>query len=290
VILIENELISVEISPWGGTLQSIRCKQTGLEYLWQGDRTYWGGRAPNLFPFVGRLFQERYTYKGESYAMKCHGFLGKTELLPEQTASDRCAFLLTDSEQTREIYPFQFLLRLEYMLEGRQIHICYQVKNLGEDTMYCGFGGHPGFNVPLEKGLAFEDYCVTFSERMDCSLVQFSQGVLTEGKQPYSLQDGRRLMLHHGLFHFDAVVFADCPREVTLASEKGSHGVTVRYPDMPYVGFWHKPNTDAPFLCIEPWSVLPGREGVVEEIVSMSDMTAIEPGKTAVNQWSIEVF
>ena len=28
--------------------------------------------------------------------------------------------------------------------------------------MYFGVGGHPGFAVPLEKGLAFEDYCLQF--------------------------------------------------------------------------------------------------------------------------------
>ena len=29
--------------------------------------------------------------------------------------------------------------------------------------MYFGLGGHPGFNVPLEAGLSFEDYCLEFS-------------------------------------------------------------------------------------------------------------------------------
>lgn len=290
MIQIENEYLSVQLSSRGGTLQSIYSKTADLEYLWQGDRTYWGGRAPNLFPFVGRLFQERYTYQGESYAMKCHGFLSKTELETEQTASDRCAFILRDSPETLEIYPFHFHLRLEYALEGSRIQIRYQVKNLGNKTMYCGFGGHPGFRVPLEPELRFEDYCVSFPEETDCNVVNFSQGVLTEGQEPYPLQDRCRLPLHHGLFHHDAVVFANCPREVTLASQKGTHGVTVSYPDMPYVGFWHKPNTDAPFVCIEPWSVLPGREGVVEDLAGMPDMTSIEPGDVAVNQWSIRIF
>lgn len=290
MVLIENEKLAVQISPRGATLQSIQSKRTGLEYLWQGDRTYWGGRAPNLFPFVGRLHQERYTYRGKSYSMKCHGFLGKMELTPEQTAPDRCAFLLASSQQTLEIYPFLFRLRLEYKLENTTIHIRYLVENPGSETMYCGFGGHPGFQVPLEPGLSFEDYSICFPERTACNLVCFSQNVLTEGTKPYVLEEGCRLPLHHGLFHFDAVVFADCPREVTLASDKGSHGVTLRYPQMPYVGFWHKPNTDAPFLCIEPWSVLPGREGVVEDITQMPDMPPIEPGKTAENHWSIEIF
>lgn len=290
MIHIENDILSVDISPRGGTLQSIFHKQTGLEYLWQGDRTYWGGRAPNLFPFVGRLYQERYLYCGTSYSMKCHGFLGKSEMIPEQTGADRCVFVLSDSPETLEIYPFPFSLRLEYILEGNSIRIRYAVTNCGEKTMYCGFGGHPGFNVPLESHLCFEDYAISFPEKTSCNIVNFSQGVLTVDQEQYTLEDDCRLPLKHGLFHHDAVVFANAPRQVTLSSEKSKHGVTVAYPDMPYVGFWHKPKTDAPFVCIEPWSVLPGREGVVEDLETMADMTAVEPGKTAINAWSIMLF
>lgn len=64
----------------------------------------------------------------------------------------------------------------------------------------------------------------------------------------------------------------------------------VSWPQMPYVGFWHKPHTDAPFVCIEPWSVLPGREGVVEELEKMADRTKLQPGETRSNDWEIEVW
>lgn len=290
MIIIENEHISVVISPQGGTLQSIRSKESGIEYLWQGDRAYWGGRAPNLFPFVGRLYQEQYAYAGKTYPMKCHGFLGKQELTPEQTASDSCAFILTDSPETLAIYPFHFILRLEYRLENNQLYICFRVKNTGKNTMYCGFGGHPGFNVPLEPGLCFEDYAVSFPDKCQVNVVEFSQGVLTLGKKPYPLTDDRSLPLEHGLFRHDAVVFTDCPREVTLSSPKGKHGITVRYPDMPYVGFWQIRDKEAPYICIEPWSVCPGREGIIEDIATMADMSAIAPGQTITNTWSMEIF
>lgn len=38
--------------------------------------------------------------------------------------------------------------------------VIYKVKNLDENTMYYSIGGHPGFNVPLTEGEAFEDYYV----------------------------------------------------------------------------------------------------------------------------------
>lgn len=290
MLTIENEQISVTISPQGGEMQSIRSKKTGIEYLWQGNPVYWRDHAPILFPFVGRLFEGRYLYQGESYAIRMHGFVWKSLLEEEQTEKDRCAFILTDSPETLASYPFRFRLRLEYSLEGSRVNICFRVENRGENTMYCGFGGHPGFNLPLEQGLSFEDYSIIFPEITDCNVVQLSQSVLPTGKKPYPLEDGYRLPLRHDLFHHDAVILTDCPRQLTLGSDNGKHGVTVRFPDMNYVGFWHRPNLEAPLVCIEPWSALPGRDGVLEDITTMPGLTVIAPGETAVNQWSIEVF
>ena len=53
VYTIENDKIQVQISDLGAELQSIVLKKDGTEYLMQGDKTYWGGRAYNLFPICG---------------------------------------------------------------------------------------------------------------------------------------------------------------------------------------------------------------------------------------------
>lgn len=37
-----------------------------------------------------------------------------------------------------------------------------------------------------------------------------------------------------------------------LTSDKGKKSIHVNYPDMPYLGLWHWPKTDAPYICIEP--------------------------------------
>ena len=43
---IQNEKVIVSISDKGAELQSVRLKEDNTEYLWQGDSTYWGRRAP----------------------------------------------------------------------------------------------------------------------------------------------------------------------------------------------------------------------------------------------------
>ena len=70
---LKNDLLTITISDLGGELQSV--KGNGCEYLWQGDPSYWTGRAPLLFPICGRFFDGRYTYAGKTYEMGTHGFL-----------------------------------------------------------------------------------------------------------------------------------------------------------------------------------------------------------------------
>ena len=289
MVTMTNDQLRVTISPIGGALQSIYGRETGIEYLWQGDKAYWGGRAPNLFPFVGRLDEGKYTVNGQTYSMGIHGFASRRELAVERAEEESCVFLLKDSEETLAIYPYRFEYRLCYALDAGRILIRCVVKNLSPDTMYFGIGGHPGFNVPLVRDRAFEDYNLVFSEASVPSVVRLSPGVLTTGRRDrYPLQDNVRLPLRHELFTEDAVVLVDAPRCVTLSTPGDPHGVRVSYPQMPYVGFWHKPNSDAPYVCIEPWSVLPGREGVVEELTEMRDMTALPPMSTWENRWFIE--
>ncbi|MFR8873765.1 MAG: aldose 1-epimerase family protein [Oscillospiraceae bacterium] len=242
MISISNPYMTVALSPEGGSLTSIRNAQTGREYLWQGDPAYWTGQAPNLFPFVGRLYEKTYTLHGKAYPMTIHGFVRHAQMEVESQAQSACSFLLTDSPETREIYPYRFAFRIRYALERATLQIVFQVENRSEAPLYCGMGGHPGFQVPLEDGLQFEDYELTFPEPCTPRRVLFSPALQVAPERPlYPLADGCRIPLRHDLFDQDALVLADAPKSVTLSSPKGSHGVTVSYPQMPYVGFWHKP-------------------------------------------------
>lgn len=290
MIQIANDKLIVTINPVGGTLNSIRDAVTGQEYLWQGDPAYWKGQAPNLFPFVGRLLEERYTLHGVSYPMTRHGFVRSSMMELESQAPDRCCLALQDNEEIRKMYPFTFTFRIVYRLEGDKLNISFQVENRSAETLYCGMGGHPGFNVPMDEGLSFDDYQLTFPEACQPHQVTFTPSLQVAPQRPdYALKEGTTLPLSHDLFDFDAIVLADAPRCVTLSSPKGAHGVTVGYPQMPYVGFWHQPKTDAPYLCIEPWAVLPGRDQV-EELTSLPDVISVPAGSTYANDWFIRIW
>ena len=149
-----------------------------------------------------------------------------------------------------------------------------------------GIGGHPGFRVPVGEGERFEDYCLEFSSPCHPDRVGFTPEVYLSGVDTaYPLEDDCRIRLQHALFDDDAIILKNMCREITLKSSK--HFIRVSYPQMAYLGLWHWPKTDAPYVCIEPWSSLPSRQDVVEEFTCKSDMVQLPSGGVYNNTWTI---
>lgn len=290
LITIQNEFISLTVDTLGAQMMSIRGKD-GCEYLWQGDPAYWSGRAPTLFPVIGRLYDNRCTVHGKPCTMGIHGFAAEMDFTPTEQGEDYLVLTLDGNIATLVLYPFDFALEITYRLTGSTVAISYRVSNKSANTMPFAVGGHPGFRVPLLEGERFEDYCLEFNQRCLPDRILFTEKVLVSGQAvPYPLEDGKRISLTHGLFDNDAIILQNMDREVTLRSAVTGRGVTVSCPDMPYLGFWHWPKRDAPYVCIEPWSSLPARHDVVEELSCRSDFIRLSPGETYENNWSITLI
>ena len=263
----------------------------GNEYLWQGDKKYWGERSLVLFPFIARLTNDSYTFKGEKYHMTIHGFAKKMpfEVVSEEKSS--VTMRLHSNEETKKDYPFDFNLDITYFLEDKQLFVFYRVENESDETMSFAIGGHPGFNVPMFEGEKFEDYTLEFSLPSLPDRVGFTSSLYLSGEdKPYPLRKGTDIDLEHELFDDDAVILKNACREVSLVSKNTRHGIAVSCPFMPYIGFWHRPETDAPYVCIEPWSSLPARQDIVEEISTRSDFIHLGSKKTYENTWSIRLI
>lgn len=289
IYTIENEFLKVRIDTFGAQLRSIQSAD-GTEYLWQGDPAIWNGQAPNLFPYIARLTNETYTLEEKTYHMGIHGFIKESELKAEQTGKGRITFRFESCKESLEKYPYRFVYGITYLLDGKTLVIKNLVENLDERRMFFGIGGHPGFQVPLEEGLAFEDYMLEFEHECHPTRVGFTEDCHLNGEDAlYPLEGDRRIHLQHDLFDQDAIVLKNMDRCVSLRSEKGTRAVTVRYPDYQYVGFWHAPKKEAPYVCLEPWSSLPSRAGVVEDFGQQSDLIALDAGKTYENTWCVEI-
>ncbi len=280
--------LMVSASDHGAELQSIRFHDT--EYLWQGDSKYWKGRSPILFPYVGRFFEGKYRLGEQVCDLKIHGFASVSDFDAEKTGEDSVTLTLKDSEETRKHYPFRFVFKVIYTVSGQTLSIRFHVENRSDETMPFGFGGHPAFNVPLKEGLDFTDYYLEFGDRCQPDRVIMSDSVLVTGREElYPLEAGKILRLHHDLFDHDAVVLQNMADTVTLKTEKDGRSVTVNYPDMRYIGFWHRNQSDAPYVAIEPWYSLPSRQDVVEDLRFKRDLVRLKPGETFESGWSVTV-
>lgn len=286
---IQNDRMSVTVNSLGAQLWSILgCD--GTQYLWQGDAKYWADRALTIFPYVARLWQGRYEMDGQTYSMPIHGFAPESEFALAEKTDTRLVFELTDSGKTFVQYPRRFALRMIYALEGDTLAVTHEVINRDERAMHFGLGGHPGFNVPLESGKAFENYRLRFGAACHPVRVGFTKDCFVSGKDtPFALEEGCLLALCHDLFDDDAIVLRGMDRRVTLEAAGGGHSVTVCYPDMPYLGIWHWPKTDAPYVCIEPWSSLPSRAGSTTVMEKREDLIHLPAGETYCNRWTIQI-
>lgn len=289
-INIKGEKVSAVISTVGAELFSLKSSD-GLEYLWQGDVKYWGDRSPTLFPYIGRLTEGKYIYNDKEYFLPIHGFAPASEFTVTETSDTHTTMVLRSSNKTLEVYPFEFEFSITYKICGDTLTVDCSVKNLSAETMYFGYGGHPGFNVPLEMNLDFEDYYLQLDGAQAPRRIRFSENKFVEdGTDSFALDNAKRLNLVHNLFDNDAIVLVDAGNKVTLGTDKGSHGVEVVFPDMKYIGFWHANETDAPYVCIEPWSSLPANEGSVTILNEQDNLISLNSGETYNNCWSVKLF
>ena len=146
------------------------------------------------------------------------------------------------------------------------------------------------YRAKKQEGETFEDYELEFSVPCCPDRVGFSPAVYMNGHDEiYSLREERFIDLRHDLFDEDAIILKNMAREVTLRSRISGRGVTVTYPDLAYLGIWHWPKTDAPYVCIEPWTSLPSRQDVVEEFTCKSDMLQLPKSQAYETLWTIAV-
>ena len=283
---ISNERLTVSIDSVGAELFAITDRR-GTQYLWQGNPAWWNDRAPVLFPYVGRLYEKTYTTKGGTYSMEIHGFVREMEFSVGERRTDSIEFYLTDTPETYEKYPYHFRFAVVYTLVENRLEISYRVDNRDGGVMDFGIGGHPGFRIPLLPGEKLTDYRVVFGEKCHPTQISFADSCLRDNVNPaFPLEHDDTLPLRHDLFDRDAITLANVARRASVVGPSGPV-VQVDYPDMPYLGIWQTPFKEPPFLCIEPWVSLPGREGVREDFPTREDMIHLPDGAHYENNWSI---
>lgn len=281
---IKNNILKVTISNKGAEVQSVKGLHSGHEYMWQADPKIWDQHAPVLFPIVGRLKDDQYTYQGHTYRMGQHGFARNSIFDVEKQSKDSITFLLKDSEETQKIYPFKFELRVNYILMNNLLEENFVVTNKTNGEMIFGIGGHPGFNLPVDgKEITKEDfYFATQPSEARVQIPVNKADGLLDWKNRYLASTNSLISLSDDLFKNDALIYQlrGHDNKISVRTEKSKFHINVWTRNAPFVGIWSQyPNT-ADYVCVEPWWGIADRSDTNGKLEDKYGMNHLEQGET----------
>ncbi len=250
---LQNDHLTVNIQTEGAEITSVQDRSSGREYIWQADPEIWGSSAPVLFPIIGGLKDDEYTFEGKQYSVPKHGFIRRNpNLRTERPDEQTLIFTYASSPVLKQNYPFDFIFKLEYRLEGRTLRQTHTVINTGKSPMYFSVGGHTAFKVPLFSDDTYDDYHLAFEyPENSASHTVVDGGLIGPDTRPVPW-NGNRLSLKHELFQNDALIFKELKsRSVDLVSKNSGKVLRFHFEDFDYFAVWAKPDGD--FVCLEPW-------------------------------------
>ena len=280
---IKSDKLTARIDSLGAQLISL--EKRGYEYMWQGS--HWPKHAPVLFPICGRLKGGKYTLRGKEYAMTIHGFASDTEFSLISYEQDRLVLSIKESDATLASYPFRFTLTAEYSVEGDSFEAKYTVKNDDESVMPYMFGWHPAFALWGDE--AISDFTLDFGNTTCLTHhlltdVKFVSGAI----EAYPVEGGKMPLCEEEIYSQDTLIFSDTEGVVSLTSKSGAHELTLTYSStLPYLAIWKWPLAEARYICLEPWSGIPG-DGVTDEDMDKKVTDKLAPGASSVYAYRVD--
>ena len=240
------------------------------------DPAYWSGRAPLLFPIVGRLNDDVLQVDGRLYPMQKHGFARKSLFTLVEASSSEARFRLVDSDTTPAQYPFAFELDAHFRVEGATLYQTVTVRNTGDAEMPFSFGYHPAFAWPLPFGGAREDHIIAFEREEPVKLARVTPyGTIAPDAVPTPV-DGNTILLRDPLFDNDALVWRELNSRRLSYGAPGCPSLDIAFPDTSMLGIWTKPG--AAFICVEPWAGMADPEGYSGEFADKPGIMHLSPG------------
>lgn len=285
---IQSGAVRVQVTEKGAMLTSVQ--KDGAEYLWQGDPAYWAGQAPVCFPICGTLIGDRAVAFGKPCAMRRHGIARISPFSLEKHGANEISFVQVSDENTRAMYPFDYRLRVRYVVLADRLTCIYEVQNTGGGPMPFVIGGHPAFNCPLLPGEDFSDYAVTFDKPIEQAALRpdVHTGLVDVEKRFSVLQSGR-LALTHELFVQDALIFDRIAAKSATLMGPGGRGVRLDFQDFDNLLVWSSANGGS-FVALEPWSGISNCSDEDEVLEHKRGMTVLSPGEVSVFHYTITLL
>ena len=235
---LNNGILDLELTLNGGEMASLTYK--GYDVLYKGDKEYWSGKNPTLFPFISSPNDKKYEYNGHTYPCRNHGLIRYSKLLLKEENKDKIVMVLKSNEETRKEYPFDFEYEITYRLDNSKVLIDYKILNKSNDTMPFTFGLHPAFIVR-----DFNDAYIEFPNDEEGEL--FNQLDRTTNivklKNYHSFIDD--------VTRLQTVIFKNLKSDYVILRMR-EYSVKVDKRMFKYLALWTA-NINSDFICIEPW-------------------------------------
>ncbi len=250
MITIQNEKLSMRIALTGAEPQSLFSKESGIEYLWNGDPQFWPRRAPLLFPMTGATKEGKVEAKGKAHMMPTNGFARDLDFSLLAQSSDSASFELQDCEASLQHYPYGFRLRVTYTLLEDGLRSEAEV--YAKEALPFTFGWHPAFSLDINgKGTPLDSYSVSFETEECVDRKTPVDGVFVTDKK--FLDKNKTLHLSRALTDQGPIVLNGLKsKHVRLTSDHGEHGILVERGNLETLVIWTVAPKHAQYLCIEP--------------------------------------
>ena len=294
IITISNDILEVNISTLGAEMISV--KKSGKDIMWCGDEKFFKVYSPILFPYCSSLKDNTAIFEGKTYKnLPKHGFaMGMEFSVVSQEKSSVC-MLLSDSEYTKNIYPYSFNLKVLFKLNGEKLGVYYIVENKGNNPMPFNVGSHETYAVDG----SIENYFLEFSNDYDfIESTCIKDKLLDSEKFKVKLQSNL-LPLEYKYFHttenFEkdtlkngSLIFENIKskRVSLIKNQTGEVKASVYFNDFNHLVIWTMAN--APFIAIEAWSGLPDMYNSKGKIEDKKSIEFIKSGESKMFYHSIE--
>lgn len=255
---------SLEIIPErGGIVTRWRVKGQEIFYLDEARLADPGltvrGGIPILFPICGNLPDNTYTYNGQTYTLKQHGFARELPWAVVDQATDRGSITLslTSTDQTRAVYPFDFQLLFTYTLDGNKLVVHQRYENHSHAAMPFSAGFHPYFQV-LDKTQLEVDIPAT--HLLDQP---------TKTTRPFN-----------GIFDFEQdeidVAFTELSSQSAKVTDRaqGLRITLTQNDEFSIMVFWTVKGK--PFYCLEPWTAGRNAMNTGDRLIHLPPGTSLE--------------
>lgn len=277
LVSIASDGLTARINPLGAELWSLQGAG-GRDLMTDADPRWWTGRAPLLFPFVGRSRGDVYRIDGREYAMPQHGFARRMAFSQVEHRPEAVTFRLEADASTRTVYPFDFRLDMRFAVAGETLMMTATVMNRGEADMPFSFGYHPAFAWPLSFGGAVEEHVVEF-EKVEAAPIRKvgEEPGLIARESAASPVEGDVLHPTHAMFEGDALIWDRLESRSLLWGAPGRTRLKIDFPDTPWLGLWQKPG--ARYLCVEPWAGMADLVGFEGDVWDKQGVMRLPPGE-----------